>query len=216
MADITTGTQTQQPQNQNPAPTPATNQNPAPAEPEDKGGSGSEVTIESLMAQLAEQRAQNAKLKNDNDKLCTSEGNLRKQLRAKQTAEEQEAEAKAEQAQQHEQYVKGLERFKSITESSDRYLSMGMSAEMAKATAAAEVDGEMDTVTSNLTKFMAERDKKKDEEIRAQYMAQMPLPQSGNVGQVDYSQVASKAISDGDFQSAALAYLQQAGINSPT
>ena len=38
----------------------------------------------------------------------------------------------------------------------------------------------MDVVTGNISKFMAERDKQKESEIRAQYLAQMPTPQSGN------------------------------------
>jgi hypothetical protein len=212
-----TGTQNQQaqqPQNQNPTPaTPATGSQQQAQEPHEDNNPA-EVTVESLMAQLAQANAANAKLKADNDKLCTSEGNLRKQLRAKQTAEEQEAEAKAEQQAQHEAYVKDLEKFKAVTESSERYLSMGMDKDLARATATAEVEGAMDTVTSNLTKFMAERDKKKDEEIRAQYMAQMPLPQSGNVGQVDYTAQIKQAMDAGDSQSAALAILQQAAANN--
>lgn len=219
MADVN-GTQTQnqnqqvqQPQNNNPgSTTPATDpQQPQNTHGEDHGG---EVTVESLMAQLAQEKANNAKLKADNDKLCTSEGNLRKQLRAKQTAEEQEAEAKAEQAAQHEAYVKELEKFKAVTEASARYLGMGMDAEMAKLTATAEIEGSMETVTANLSKFMDERDKKKEADIRAYYMAKMPTPQSGNMGQVDYSQQINSAISGGDMQSAALAILQQAAANS--
>lgn len=212
-----TGTQNQQiQQNQNPAPaTSAAGTQQQTQEPH-KDSSDGEVTVESLMAQLAQANAANAKMKADYDKLCTSEGNLRKQLRAKQTAEEQEAEAKAEQQAQRDEYVKGLEKFKAVTEASERYLNMGMDTELAKATATAEVEGTMDAVTANISKFMADRDKKKDEEIRAFYMAQMPTPQSGNVGQVDYSGVINQAISDGDMQSAALAILQQAWANNPT
>lgn len=212
-----TGTQNQQTQqNQNHAPaTPAAGTQQQTQEPH-KDSSDGEVTVESLMAQLAQANAANAKMKADYDKLCTSEGNLRKQLRAKQTAEEQEAEAKAEQQAQRDEYVKGLEKFKAVTEASERYLNMGMDAELAKATATAEVEGTMDAVTANISKFMADRDKKKDEEIRAFYMAQMPVPQSGNVGQVDYSAQITKAISDGDMQSAAHAILQQAWANNPT
>lgn len=201
-----------EPQNQNPTPNnPATGtqQNAQHEEP-----NPGEVTIEGLMAQLAQANALNAKLKADKDKICSSEANLRKQLRAKQTAEEQEAEAKAEQQAQHEEYVKSLEKFKAVTESSERYLSMGMDKDLARATATAEVEGAMDTVTSNLTKFMDERDKKKDEEIRAQYMAQMPIPQSGNVANVDYSSQIKNAMDAGDMQAAALAILQQADANS--
>lgn len=218
MADLNTNpTQTQQ--NADPATTGQTTQaaptnTPPATDPANGGGVGEES--KSLEVQIAELRAANAKLKSDNDKLCTSEGNLRKQLRAKQTAEEQEAEAKAEQAQQHDQYVKGLERFKDIAESSKRYLAMGMPQELAEATATAEVDGERDTVTSNLTKFMQARDEAREKSLREKYLSELGSPQSGNQGQVDYTQQINKAISDGDLQSATLAILQQAEANKPT
>lgn len=154
MADVNstaTQNQTQQqtqtePQKQPNNQVSGTQQQTQTTKPEDNSN-GNELTVESLMAQLAQEKANNAKLKSDNDKLCTSEGNLRKQLRAKQTAEEQEAEAKAEQAAQRDAYVKELEKFKSVTESSERYLGMGMPTEMAKATATAEYEGNMDVVT---------------------------------------------------------------------
>lgn len=200
------------PQTQTPTPD---NQVKAPDTKNDEQ-SGAEMTVESLMAQLAQEKANNAKLKADNDKLCTSEGNLRKQLRAKQTAEEQQAEAEAEQAAQRDAYVKDLEKFKAVTESSERYLGMGMPTEMAKATAAAEYEGNMDVVTGNISKFMAERDKQKETEIRAQYLAQMPTPQSGNNSQVDYTAQIKQAMDAGDMNSAALAILQQAAANNGT
>lgn len=219
MADVnstTTQNQTQQqsqeaPQNQ--ATQVSGTQQQSQTEKHEESNSGGEMTVESLMAQLAQANAEKAKLKADNDKICTSEANLRKQLRAKQTAEEQEAEAKAEQQAQRDAYVKDLEKFKAVTESSERYLGMGMPADMAKATATAEYEGNMDVVTGNITKFMTERDKQKESEIRAQYMAQMPTPQSGNVGQVDYSAQMKQAMDAGDMQSAALAILNQSAAN---
>ena len=194
--------------NQNTPPDNAVQDQTTPATEEKNGGEE-----KSLEVQIAELKAANAKMKADYDKLCTSEGNLRKQLRAKQTAEEAEAEAKAEQAQQREEYVKGLERFKLITEATERYTSMNMSVDLAKATATAEVDGEKETVTANINKFLKEREEAMDKEIHAKYAAQMPLPQSGNNGQVDYTADINKAISDGDMQGAALAILQQAQAN---
>lgn len=220
MADVNNTNQTQQNVNTDPAATGQATQTQTPPTTEQQnnnsGSGGGEITVESLMAEMADLKAQNAKMKADYDKLCTSEGNLRKQLRAKQTAEEQEAEAKAEQAQQQAEYVKGLERFREITESSKRYLAMGMTAELAEATATAEVDGERDVVTSNLTKFMQARDEAREKALREKYLAELGSPQSGNVGQVDYTQQINKAISDGDLQSATLAILQQAEANKPT
>jgi len=176
-------------------------------------GGQDEVTLESVLTQLAELKATNAKLKADNDKLCTSEGNLRKQLRAKQTAEEAEAESKAEQEQQHAEYVKSLERFKAITEATERYTAINMSAELAKATATAEVDGEKEVVTSNINKFLKEREEAMDKQIHAKYAAQMPYPQSGNDGKIDYTAEIDKAIDNLDFHSATRAILQQSQAN---
>ena len=53
-------------------------------------------TVEELMAQLATEKADRAKEKQALDKALREKGELTKALRAKQTTEEQEAEAKAE------------------------------------------------------------------------------------------------------------------------
>lgn len=53
-------------------------------------------TVEELMAQLAAARADADRFKNANDKLSKESADYKRQLRARQTAEEQEAEAKAE------------------------------------------------------------------------------------------------------------------------
>lgn len=66
-------------------------QNPEPEnQPDEK-----EPTVEELMAQLAQERAEKAKLKNNFDKTSSELASTKKQLKAKQTAEEQEEEAKA-------------------------------------------------------------------------------------------------------------------------
>lgn len=57
---------------------------------------GKAPTVEELMAQLSEARADAAKYKTANDRLSKSEADMKKQLRAKLTAEEQEAEAQKE------------------------------------------------------------------------------------------------------------------------
>ena len=53
-------------------------------------------SIEELMAQLANERAEKEKYKNASDKASSEAAKYKKELRSKQTAEEQEAEAKAE------------------------------------------------------------------------------------------------------------------------
>ena len=112
-----------------------------------------EPTVEELMAQLAQERANSAKLQNDYNKASSEAANYRKQLKAKQTAEEQEEEAKREAEEEHKKYVKGLEDTIKMTNATNRYLALGMSAEMAKDTAQAELDGDMEKVTENMGKY---------------------------------------------------------------
>lgn len=59
-------------------------------------GGDNTPTVEELMAQLAQANADRDKYKNANDKLSKEAAETKRQLRARQTAEEQEAEAKAE------------------------------------------------------------------------------------------------------------------------
>lgn len=71
----------------------------------------------------------------------------------KQTAEEQEEEAKREAEEERKRYVKGLEDEVNMTKAEKRYLALGMSADMAKDTARAELDNDMEKVTENMAKF---------------------------------------------------------------
>lgn len=63
--------------------------------PDVKGGDDI-PTVEELMAQLAEERAEKQKLQNKYNQASTEAAESKKALRAKQTAEEREAEEKAE------------------------------------------------------------------------------------------------------------------------
>lgn len=112
-----------------------------------------EPTVEELMAQLAQERANNAKLKNSFDKASSELANTKKQLREKQSAEEQEEEAKKEAEEEHKKYVQGLEDTIRMTNATNRYLAIGMSGEMAKDTAKAELENDMEKVTENMSKF---------------------------------------------------------------
>ncbi len=172
-----------------------------------------EYTVEQLLATVADLKAQNAKQKADFDKLMTSEGNLRKQLRAKQTAEEAEAEAKAEQEAQYQAYVKGLERENKIHKATERFLDLGMDKDLAVETATFEIDENNESVTANFKKFMENREKSHDAEIRQQLLGEMANLQSGNSTSVDYNKQFNEAVANGDMQGAILAQLQQARAN---
>ena len=76
-------------------------------------------TVEELMAQLASERAEKEKYKNASDKASSEAAQYKKQLRSKQTAEEQEAEVKAEaerlQNEKYENAIKELNHMKAVS-----------------------------------------------------------------------------------------------------
>lgn len=200
---------------------PAGGSDPAPGEggggdpaPGEGGGGepagGGDVTVESLMAEMAAMKAENAKLKSANDKLCQSEGQLRKQLRAKMTAEEEAAEVEAQKKAEHDAYVTGLEKELAIIKSTARFIEMGFDAESAAATATADYEGDKETVNANIKKMMAAQRKQMEAELREQLLKDIPAPQSGNQTNVDYSKQINDALNAGDAQAAALAILNQA------
>lgn len=101
-------------------------------------------TVEELMAELAKERAAKAKDKAALDKVLKENGEIKKQLRAKQTQQEIDDEAKREAEEQQKAYVTELEDYKKRNEAKERYLLQGMDAELAKKAAEAEVSGDMD------------------------------------------------------------------------
>lgn len=107
-----------------------------------------EITVESLSADNAKLKAELAKQKLALDKALHNNGELTKQLRAKMTAQEQEDEAKRQEAENFKNHMAELEAFKKKTEAKERYLTIGMSADLAKEAADAEVAGDMDTLTA--------------------------------------------------------------------
>lgn len=113
-----------------------------------------EVTVESLLSELANVKAENAKNKAALDKALKNNGDLTKQLRARMTAQEQEDEAKREQQEQHEKYVKGIETELATIKATKRYMGIGMPEDLAAETAAAEIKGDNEAVTANMKKFM--------------------------------------------------------------
>lgn len=137
------------------------------------------VTVEELMARLAQEQAEKERYKTSFDKASSEVSEYKKQLRAKQTAEEQVEAEKREQAELQKQYVAGLERTIAITDTTNRYMDMGMDKKMARETAEAEVDkpdGYADIVSSNIKKLMENKVKSAE----AEWLASRPDVQAGN------------------------------------
>lgn len=137
-------------------------------------------TVEELMTQLAQERAEKAKLKNSFDRTSSELADTKKQLKARLTAEEQEAQAKKEADEEHKKYVTGLETKIRIVDATKRYMGLGMTEELAEETAKAEVDGDVDKVTENMKKHQDALIKAKE----AEWLASRP-PVNTNNGEED-------------------------------
>jgi hypothetical protein len=120
-----------------------------------------DVTIESLMAEIAQLKADGAKNKTALDKALKEKGEITKALRAKQTAEEQEEEAKREAEEQQKSYIAELENYKRTAEAKARYALQGMNEELATKAAEAEIANDYDALvkiqTQNTERIVKER-----------------------------------------------------------
>ena len=103
-----------------------------------------QTTLESLKAELAKEKAARAKDKAALDKTLKENGDIKKQLRARQTQQEIDDEAKKEAEETQKAHIAELEDYKKRNEAKERYLLQGMEAELAKKAAEAEVSGDMD------------------------------------------------------------------------
>ena len=178
-----------------------------------------ELTVDQLKEQLAQAKAENAKLgaeaakqKNRIDELCSNEGKLKKALRERQTAEEQEAEAKREREEAEKARVSSLERQLYIMKATNRYMGLGFG-DQAETLATYECDGDMDSWTDAVTKHLTGYKAQLEEAIRAEYAAKMPTPSSGNSSTVDYSKLIADAQASGDTLTVAKYIREQAEAN---
>ena len=175
------------------------------------GGDKPIVEMSELMKDNADLKANNAKLKTLLDKYTSEIGDLKKQMRATMTEAEQQAQAKMEAEKAKDERLAQLERNEKLRDAVERYMTLGLSKESAKTLADAELDGDMDTVTNTLMLHMNARDKATEERVRADLLAQMPVPVSGNGdGQVDYQKQAQDALASGDTQGYIMAQLMGA------
>lgn len=111
-----------------------------------------QASYEELVAQLATERANSAKLKNLNDKFSKELAEQKRQLKARMTAEEQEAAAKKEQDEALHKEVNDLRSKLARISATKRYMQLGMDEALAEETAKAEIEGDMEQVTLNFKK----------------------------------------------------------------
>lgn len=179
-----------------------------PAAPDDKGGSD-QPTIAELMSQMAELKIDYNKLKKANDKLSSENASLHKQVNAKLTEEELRAQQKSDEFEELKQELAAVRKENALNKATKRYLSMNMPEALAEKVATAELEGDMETVTQSINSFMDGQKKEVEEKVKADFLAKMPNPISGNGnGQIDYEQQYNEKLAAGDVNGAILASLQ--------
>lgn len=146
------------------------------------GGSESQNTpsVEELLAQLAQERATNAQNKAALDKALKEKGELTKNLRAKMSAEEQEAEAKKAADEAKDARIQELESKFRTMDYSKRYMGIGMDEKTAEVLS--ELTGELsdaDKFFSALDKFMKSKIKSAGEDAIQELIKKNPEIKSG-------------------------------------
>lgn len=141
----------------------------------DQSGQDDSTKTESLMAEIARMRVNEQKVKRELDKALREKAEAKNALRAKQTAEEIEDEAKREEKEAHDAEFSRLQEFEKKTLAKDRYLMQGMSAETAEKAAIAEVSGDMDA----LSEIQRQHYEEKLKAARADWQKSIPQPQFG-------------------------------------
>lgn len=138
-------------------------------------------TVEELMAELAKERAEKAKLKNSFDTASSELFNTKKQLKAKMTAEEQEVEAKKAADEAKDARIHELESKFRMMDYSKRYMGIGMDEKTAEALS--ELTGELtdtDKFFSALGKFVQSVKKQSGEDALQTYLKDNPDIKAGS------------------------------------
>lgn len=146
----------------------------------DVAETGGSPTVEELLAQLAQERAEKAQNKAALDKALKEKGELTKNLRAKMTAEEQEAEAKKAADEAKDARIQELESKFRMMDYSKRYMGIGMDEKTAESLS--ELTGELsdaDKFFSALDKFMKSKIKSAGEDAIQELIKKNPEIKSG-------------------------------------
>ena len=151
-------------------------------------GQGNEAEVNRLKAALSKANSEAADYK--------------KQLRTKQTDDEAAAAAQKEEHDRLVQENADLKRSMALSERKAKLLAMGYDESLADETAADMVDGDMDKVMANQSKYLEVQKKN----IQADAMRKTPRPAAGddgNGGSMDYAKKIAEAQASGDYTAAA-------------
>lgn len=148
------------------------------------------------------------KLKASLTKANAEAAKYKQQLRERQTDEEAAKSAQEEQLKTLIEQNNELKRTLDLSEKKSKLMGAGYDEELAGVTAKAMIDGDIDTVIANQTKYLEAQ----KAAIKTDLMKQTPRPTEGSDGAspVDYNKLIENALASGDRVSAA-AYTRMQG-----
>ena len=155
-------------------------------------------SVDELMAELAKERAEKAKLKNSFDTASSELAATKKQLRTKMTAEEQIEEEKRLADEAKDAKIQELESKFRKMDYSKRYMGIGMDEKTAESLS--ELTGELadaDKFFSALGKFITASNKAAEENYRQELIKNNPDINAGSGGDTKNSLAEERAVSIG-------------------
>lgn len=155
----------------------------------------------------AELQAELYKYKKRIDELSKSEGNLRKQLKSKMTADEQAQAAE----QEREEYFKHLERENSVLKQTNSFVEKGFTKDEATKIAEAMADGDFEMALTIQNDHYAKIQKAMNDDYNAKVAALMK-PTSGNGSGADFQSMFNEALKNRDDLGAVSAILNGSGF----
>ena len=155
-------------------------------------------SVDELMAELAKERAEKAKLKNSFDTASSELAATKKQLRTKMTAEEQIEEEKRLADEAKDAKIQERESKFRTMDYSKRYMGIGMDEKTAESLS--ELTGELvdaDKFFSALGKFITASNKAAEENYRQELIKNNPDINAGSGGDTKNSLAEERAVSIG-------------------
>ena len=139
-----------------------------------------EFTYDELLEQLANERAEKARYKAAVSKTSSEAAEWKKKFRARQTAEEQEADAKREEAEQQKEHLKKVERELSMMKAKARYLKQGMDEKLATECAELETENDIDALMGKISQHTSALVEAAAKKAQEELLASRPDIKAGN------------------------------------
>lgn len=167
------------------------NETPETKTVEDTAPTKTEPSVDELMAQIAQLTSDRDRFKNANDKLSREAAESKRQLRARQTAEEKEAEEKAEQERLRQEEFENLKKELNHNKAVNAYKSV-TDEKMVESLIEAVSDADHNAIANIMEKYASARVK----EAQAEWMKSRPRVNMGGEGGITKEQFNAMSLAE--------------------